>query len=371
MTRRFRSAPAPPYDRGVEFGAAHARQVTATVAAYQRLFDTAAGRSVDLAHWGALALESITGFAPELAEEISGIASGATLSVTAVAAINARTEILAAVGRGTVLPHECSTVVQLRRSAAPLSIQAWDWYAELDDLWLVWEIPHTDGRRTTTVTEYGIVGKIGVNDRGLGNHFNILHHRDDGLSDTTIGVPVHVVARAVLDDADDLNQALTRAAQAPVSASTTLTYVAAAGTESAAVSIELTPAGVGYALPDPNGLLIHTNHFLTSPACLGDTELRNGPDTILRYDMLRRALAGRADTSVADVLEAMSSHLLGGGATCCHVDPTLAPSAQFQTLATVALDVAAGELAVHAGGACTAPAAFATPPSKEKLNAHA
>jgi isopenicillin-N N-acyltransferase-like protein len=355
----------------VEFGTVHAREVAATVAAYQTLFDTAAGQPTDLERWGALALEAITVFAPRLADEIIGIATGATLPVASVAAINARTEILAAVGRGTALPHECSTVVQLRRDAAPLSVQAWDWYAELEDLWLVWEIPHVGGHQTTTLTEYGIVGKIGVNDRGLGIHFNILHHRDDGLSEATVGAPVHVVARAVLDDSSDLNQALVRATQAPVSASTTLTFVAAADAESAAVSVELSPAGVGYALPDADGLLVHTNHFLTSPACLGDTELRNGPDTILRYDMLRRALAGRTGTTVGDVLTAMSSHLLGGGATCCHVDPTLAPSARFQTLATVALDVTAGDLAVHAGGACTAPATFPTPKSKEELNAHA
>jgi isopenicillin-N N-acyltransferase-like protein len=365
VTRRFRSTATSPYDRGAEFGKAHNVQVANSVAAYQRLFDAAAGAPVNLAHWGALAFNRITEYAPALAEEVTGIADGSGLPVTSVAAINARTEVLAAVG---ATANECSTVVRLRADRAPVAVQAWDWYAELVDLWLVWEIPHAHGGRTTTVTEYGIVGKIGVNDRGLGIHFNILHHRDDGAG---IGVPVHVLARTILDEARDLNQALTRAAQAPVSASTSLTLVATAGTESAAVSVELNPLGVGYALPDANGLLVHTNHFLSSPANLGDTELRNGPDTVLRYDMLRRALAGRADVSVDDALTALSSHLLGGGATCCHVDPSLPPAARFQTLATVVLDVAGGTLAVHPGGACTAPAALAASTPKEKINAHA
>lgn len=363
MTVSFRSTVAAPYERGVEFGAAHRRQVAATVAAYQRLFDRAAAEAVDLTHLGTLALDSITGFSPALAEEIAGIAHGAELPATSVAAINARTEILAAVTRTGTAPHECSTVVRVRPGEPPLAVQAWDWYAELSDLWLVWEIPHADGRLTTTVTEYGIVGKIGVNTHGLGIHFNILHHRDDGAG---IGVPVHVLSRSILDEARDLNQALVRAAQAPVSASTSLTLVSAAGVESTAVSVELHPGGVGYALPDAGGLLVHTNHFLSSPADLGDTELRNGPDTVVRYDMLRRALAGRADINMADVLAAMSSHLLGGGATCCHTDPSLPSAAQFQTLATVALDVVAGTLAVHPGGACTAQAAFAAPSPKEK-----
>jgi isopenicillin-N N-acyltransferase like protein len=366
VTRRFRSTVTRPYDRGTELGRAHAVEIAASVAAYQRIFDTAAGAAVDMADWGAQAFDRITEYSPSLAEEIAGIADGAGVPVTSVAAINARTEVLAAVGG--VAPSECSTVVRLRAGKPPVAVQAWDWYADLANLWFVWEIPHADGGHTTTVTEFGIVGKIGVNDRGLGVHFNILHHRHDGAG---VGIPVHVVARAVLDEARDLNQALARVAQAPVSASTSLTLVAAARGESAAVSAELNPDGVGYALPDADGLLVHTNHFLSAPANLHDTELRDGPDTVVRFDMLRRALAGRADLTTADAIRALSSHLLGGGATCCHVDPSLPPAARFETLATVVLDVGTGTLAAHAGGACTAPAALAAPTPKEKVNAHA
>ncbi|HEY5854615.1 MAG TPA: C45 family peptidase [Aldersonia sp.] len=175
---RFRSTATDPLARGHEFGAAHLRQVAATVAAYQRLFDRAAGTAVDLDHWGAQAYDAIAAVSPALADEVIGIAAGAGLPRNHVAAINARTEILAALGAVGV--NECSTVVALREDAAPVAVQAWDWYADLADLWLVWEIAHADGRRTTTVTEYGIVGKIGVNDRGLGILFNILHHRQDG-----------------------------------------------------------------------------------------------------------------------------------------------------------------------------------------------
>ncbi|BBX63902.1 hypothetical protein MSAS_30760 [Mycobacterium saskatchewanense] len=372
MTNRFRSSQTLPYERGAEFGETYAGEVAATVAAYQGLFDRVAGKSVDLKHWGKIAFSRIARYSTELADEITGLAHAAKVPVASIAAINARTEVLAALGRRangeSARAHECSTVVRLRKGRAPLAVQAWDWYADLSDLWLVWEIPRPDGRLVTTVTEYGILGKIGVNNQGLGIHFNILHHRDDGAE---IGVPVHILARRILDEARDLNHALTMAAQAAVSASSSLTLVATAGGESAAISVELNPAGVGYALPDADGLLVHTNHFLSTPANLADTELRNGPDTVVRHDMLRRALAGRPEITIHDVLAAMSSHLLGGGGTCCHVDPALPPSAQFQTLATVILEVDAGTLTVHPGGPCTAPAALAAPSAKEKTNAHA
>ncbi|BBZ25823.1 hypothetical protein MMAD_01180 [Mycolicibacterium madagascariense] len=347
--RTFRSTVTAPVERGVELGRTFATQIATTVQAYQRLFDAAAGGPVDLEGLGELALVQIAEIAPALAEEIHGIAEGSNLPVTAIAAVNARTEILAHVG--TLGPNECSTVVWLG-PAAPIAVQAWDWYADLADSWFVWEIPHADGHVTTTLTEFGIVGKIGVNTRGLGVLFNILHHAADGHG---IGAPVHVLARAVLDDAADLNQALLRLSTARASASTSLTLIATAGDESAAVSVECHPGGIGYAMPDADGLLLHTNHFLSSPAAHHDTELRTGPDTVLRYDMLRRRLSGRFDLSIDAIVEAMKSHLLGGGGLCCHADAALPAAARFQTLATVALDVTAGTMTVHDGGPCTFP----------------
>ncbi len=233
-----------------------------------------------------------------------------------------------------------------------MAVQAWDWYDDLADLWFVWEIPQPDGTTIRTLTEFGVVGKIGVNGHGIGTLFNILHHADDGQR---IGAPVHVLARAVLDQAKDLNQAMTLLAQADVSASSSLTLVAATAGESAAVSVELNPAAPGFVLPDAQGLLVHTNHFLTAPASTRDTELRNGPDTVVRLDLLRRSLGGRDQVSVRDVVSAMDSHVLGGGALCCHPDPTLPRQSQFRTLATIIVDPAGGTLDVVAGGACTHP----------------
>ncbi|MFF2300513.1 C45 family autoproteolytic acyltransferase/hydolase [Arthrobacter sp. NPDC058127] len=367
-TYRFRSTQTNPSARGLEFGRLHADKIRASLAAYQRLFERAAGSPVDVAFWGEAAAGQIKAVSPALLEEIEGMAKGAAVPLTSLAAINARTEILAAVG--CTAAKECSTVVHVPSSGAPVAVQAWDWHPELADLWLVWEIPHADGRLTTTVTEYGIVGKIGVNAHGLGILFNILHHEQDGHG---IGAPVHVLARAVLDESRNLNQAMLRLASAPVSASTSLTLVAHAAGESAAVSVELNPGGVGYALPDAQGLLAHTNHFLSSPASSHDTEPRNGPDTVLRLDGIRRRArrlhpphnSGRIDETA--LLAVLDSHLLGGGATCCHADPALPADSSFDTLATVSLNVQDGTLSAHTGGPCTHPSRTTTSPKENAV----
>jgi isopenicillin-N N-acyltransferase-like protein len=346
VIRRFTSSEVGPVERGEEFGSAHADRIKSTVDTYRRILAPAG--PVD--EMGADALRRIQEFSADLAAEIRGMAGGAGVPANLLAAVNARTEILAIAGRATGMapPSECSAVVSLGEDEAePVAVQTWDWYPELADDWLEWTIPHPDGRRVVTVTEYGIVGKIGTNDCGVGVLLNILHHRADGAG---VGVPVHAVARHILDVAPNVHSGLTVAASARVSASSTVTVVGGHRAGKTAVSAELWPGGPGYALPDPDGLLVHTNHFLSDPARLGDLKLVEAPDTLVRYEVLRRRLhryAGRAPAEA--VFEVMADHT---GGVCCHPDPN-AEGPTYATLATVQLDLAAGTVVTHAGGPCS------------------
>lgn len=332
MNRAFISTPLEPAERGYEFGRALAGPVESTVDAYLALFAERGGPAGLVDSLGADALDRIEAWAPELAEEIRGIAAGSGVPVTRLAAINARTEVLAhlgGTGRG-----ECSTVV-----GQGVAMQNWDWYASMSDNWLSWTIPHPDGRRVTTVTEYGIVGKIGVNSLGVGTLFNILHHELDGAA---IGLPVHVVARRILDTAGSVEDGLwacTSARQLGFSASTSITIV----DSERAVAAELWPGGVGQVPPDADGLLMRTNHFLSAPARDGDRWAEHGEDTVARLDELRRRLHG--PVGPADVLDALGDHESG---LCCHPGP----GEPHATLATVALDVARHTLRVTAGQPC-------------------
>src|SRR5215210_4877487 len=92
-----RSTERLPGDRGRGFGRAQRDRVRACWDAYRSLFALLAGVGDDDARrLGGSALASVAEWAPELAEEIDGIAAGAGLPVEALAAMNARTEILAA-----------------------------------------------------------------------------------------------------------------------------------------------------------------------------------------------------------------------------------------------------------------------------------
>src|SRR5918998_6644529 len=88
-------------ERGAGFGRAQSERIARTVEIYDRLFEVKndLGKD-DVARFGEQALDRIAAFAPELADEIEGIAQGSGVDVAAIAALNARTELLAAGGRG-------------------------------------------------------------------------------------------------------------------------------------------------------------------------------------------------------------------------------------------------------------------------------
>jgi isopenicillin-N N-acyltransferase-like protein len=344
--RSFVSEPADAHERGRAFGETWRDEIRDTVAGYAELFALLGGVPLPLGPVGGEAHDAIARWAPQLAEEIDGIAQGAGMPTTHLAAINARTEILA--GLGASHRGECSTAVFLG-GVKPLAVQTWDWYQRFAGNWLLWTIRLGNGRELQTLTEFGIVGKIAVNSSGLGVHFNLLRHRADHAR---IGVPVHVIARRAIEESHDLETALRLVGSAAVSASTALTFVATDGRDATALTAEMHPGGPAYVLPDTDGLLVHTNHFLHPNALADDREPALGGDSFFRYELLRRRLRASRPSTAEDIVAALASHLGGAGALCVHPQPDAPLDESFATLATVVLDVEAGKIHARAGGPC-------------------
>ena len=343
----FASTVTDPYERGVEYGAVHAPQVAATVAAYQRLW-TFLAPDVDLPSVGALALASINEQAPRAADEIAGLAAGSGRTVEEIASLNARTEVL-----GLIAPRlpatECSTVVATGPGHPPVATQTWDWYPHMQDNWMVWTFPTAAGGRVTTLTEYGVLAKIGVNDAGLGVMLNMLHHdADDQSGPPRIGFPVHVLLRTLLERCSTVEGARELTRSRRFTASSAVTVVDRGGD---AASLETFPEGVGEVAPE-EGLLVRTNHFVSAegaPGCQGGLLDDN---SWVRRDHLLATLGASPPDVPADVLAAMTHHL-DAGPICRHAeDPDGAEYLEVSTLATATLDVEHGRLAVLRGGPC-------------------
>jgi isopenicillin-N N-acyltransferase like protein len=343
----YTSSALAPRERGIELGEHFRAEVARTVSAYRRLFAAQAERPFDVDLWGERAWNSIRTLAPEHGDEIAGIAEGAGRPVREIAAVNARTELLVAANPTGV--SECSTVVALPPGRPPVAVQTWDWYDAMSDGWLHWRIPYPDGRVVDTVTEFGMLAKIGVNDRGVAVMLNMLHHKGDAdaAATETVGHPVHLLSRAILERADTLADAVRITAAARTTASTSLTVVDRAG---AAASIELFPTGPGLLEPT-DGLLVRTNHFVSDAGRDGCLASTLGASTELRRAHLLEAFTRAAPRTADDVLAAMRHHHPDGG-VCAHVDESVEPALRHRTLATVCIDVAGSRIDVRAGGPC-------------------
>ncbi|WOH19543.1 C45 family peptidase [Paenarthrobacter sp. GOM3] len=321
-----------PEQRGEELGLAFGDKFSTVSKLYLEHFE---GLNIPVGTVRRIAETSraaLAAWAPALAVEAEAIARAARLEPWELAAVGARTEILAA--QPPRAEGECSTAVFTGAGRAPETMQTWDWHDFLVPAAVLFDFVSDVGRKVKMFTEFGTAAKIGVNDAGVGLHFNILAHSSD--SDQG-GVPVHAIARRVLDEATSLEDAHSIAASATASASTCLTVFEARQDGSLAASFELSPAGMGVVRPGQDGWLFHTNHFLNPGLRKGDT-MPADSSTVERYqhlDAVRGTLAGHGPAGRA------SAACVGAGekAPICMTADTSKPLIdQWRTLLTISVD---------------------------------
>jgi isopenicillin-N N-acyltransferase-like protein len=343
-----RSSERHPADRGLQFGRAQSRAVANTVAVYERMLREDRGlESSDVGKRGREAAARIRAFRPALAEEIEGIASGVGQAPDVLFAINARTELLA--GGLVAGTGECSTVAVLdRERASGVLVQNWDFHPDLAASRVLWTVDDGDQRRFTTFTEAGILAKIGSNAHGVALAINFLAtDRDGGLD----GVPVHVLCRAVLEEARTVQEGRELIARTPVSASVCMTVAGPGGLDGAAgveaCALERWPGGTEEQATGPDRTWVaHTNHFL-DPIAARDT-LAEGPSGPSTHGRMDRLVATLEDAPALDGTQIAA--LLGsrGGPGVAPIfqtdDPTLPWLERCATLATIGLEVPSGRL---------------------------
>lgn len=321
-----------PFKRGEERGERLRDALPGGLDLYIELFRLA-GLTEDRIREDALrTADVIDAFRPRLREELEGLAAGAGIDPWQVYALNARTELLSQSPQGR--PGECSTIVRRLETGEggprTFGVQTWDWHVELAPYWHTHEV--RGGRHDVVgLTEHGILGKVGVNSAGLALHFNILGHRADGVG----GVPVHLLAAAVLEEAGSVGEALDLVRSASVSASSSFTLF----DRETVVTADITPIGV-FVVEPVGGTVIRTNHFLSPEPRAGEKSELYQPDSGERYDLIAARLArGPRPRSAADLLGFLYSGP-GQPPLCCVPDMTLPLGERWATLSTIVLEPA-------------------------------
>lgn len=339
------SAERDPLARGTEIGTRWRAAIHGTARDYDWLFDAAGldGRTVrTVAEQG---YELLRDWAPDLADELAGVARGAGLELWRVAALNCRTEILV---RGRIAGlKECTAAAWLPSGGPPHALQTWDWIPSLSNFSV---LRHTSpaGLTVATFAENGVLGKAGVNSAGLGLLFTLLCHTSDG---SRAGVPIHAVARRVLDTARTVADAVRIVRSAPLTASASFTVLTWDGERADGVVIEASPTGVAV-LPPEDGYLLHTNHFLDPAFAPGDRLAAIGDDTLPRMDVLRarkKVLTGADRTGWA---EGLVCHWEDGAPVCAHPRPGAPVTDRWETKMLIGFDLDRHVLVLHQGGPC-------------------
>jgi isopenicillin-N N-acyltransferase like protein len=354
------------YERGLKYGTQARPRVQRSVQAYQRVFAHYTGWNWETVRREAARFEAPIGdFRPAYLDEMRGIADGAGLDLTDVLAINVRTEVLYSAKarnaprapqdpKAPQAPAECTAFAVAPRPGQPgptLLGQNWDWLIHSAQTLIVLVVRQDDGPDFVTVVEAGLLAKTGMNAAGLGLVTNAL------VTDADVGapgLPYHVLLRAILD-CTTVTEGLAVLQSGVRSSSANYLIAHSSG---AVLNIEAAPGDFTrlYPLFPDDGMLLHTNHFLSPQLHPTDLSLWAMPDSAVR---LQRLTAGvhRHDGPVTldDFRALLTDHADYPFGVCSHPDPRLPACEQAATIASVLMDLTARHIWVTAGNPCQAP----------------
>ena len=180
---------------------------------------------------------------PNLISELECISESSNIPIQQIFLINARTEILnASVG-------ECTSIAIPKNN---LLAQTWDWIEEMENLMVILIVEKEDGSSFVTLTEPGMLAKIGINNYGISVGLNFLKSKH-----SLDGVPVHLLLRAILD-CTSLKKVREIVAQSNMGKSS---YIPVATSIGEAVGFEFSNDAMQELTP-MDDVLLHTNHCL-------------------------------------------------------------------------------------------------------------
>jgi isopenicillin-N N-acyltransferase-like protein len=355
---------ASAHERGRHYGVAAAPQIRHSVLTYAKMF---ACCGIDWAQAGHRAREYgpvITALDPLLMQEMQGIAEGSGWPLNDILALNCRTEILPPtfLSDGThpaaaalaanrlaglpdwepdqpLAPHlqdgECTAMcVQGRVSADGHTwlAQNWDWIGRQRAALVILKTHDRQGRALTTLTEAGMLAKIGMNAAGFALGLNILRSTRDGLKP---GLPVHIVLRHLLG-CDSVAHARERLTQMATLGFGAASNIPCADAQGEVACFEIAPAGWAELKPE-NGVVVHTNHFMCGPL-LGE----QSPMGLALSSQPRLDTAALHATHKGLGLEKLQAFLRdesdGFLSICRCPDPTLPPEGRVESVAGIVMN---------------------------------
>ncbi|MFG1681299.1 C45 family autoproteolytic acyltransferase/hydrolase [Nonomuraea sp. NPDC049269] len=342
-----------PRERGRQYGEQARDRIHRAMAYYTEAFGHSSGLTwPQVTQRAARWVEPSKAFAPDLVEEMEGVAEGAGLDFLDIVALNARGEIIYDTTFNSMEPDGCTSFALLEQASGDGHVYAgqnWDWRDGVSDTLMVLRVVQPGKPTVIMHVEAGQVGRQGANSAGIALNANGL----GGRFDDAIGVPQTLIRRRVLDSAD-LNaalEALTKS-RAHIASNALITH-----RDGFAIDLETTPGPVGWMYPT-DGLLVHGNHYQAfMPPQLAATYRPGSADSLFRVPRAEgglRAVRHASGSAEARKLirHAMSDHLGYPESLCTHPDETQPPVKRWATLLSSCVDLTTGDYLIAAGTPC-------------------
>jgi isopenicillin-N N-acyltransferase-like protein len=341
-----------PYDLGLQHGTQAKAAINKNVQFY-------------LAHWeyfGGVNREQvlqdarnfipyIEKFDPDLIEELKGLAEGSGQQFEEIIALNARWELNYAYNKWAIpkafIPGGCTAFALTQEATDNKHIyigQNWD-YNPYDSL-LIMRVKQENKPDIIMSIEAGTIGQKGFNSAGIGIVQNYMQCESDSFQ---LGLPTLIKERGILN-CRSLPECLTiiTSWEGPNSANLVIAH-----RDGEAINVECAPADEFFLYPE-NGILVHTNHFL-SPNLQGkDTGKNRVPDSIIRNFRARHLFQEkRGSIGVNTMKSILSDHFGYPRSICRHRIETLNPNEQSETTTSVIIDLTEGEMLYTDGPPCS------------------
>lgn len=277
-------------------------------------------------------------YAPDLLEELEGVAEGAGVTVDDLMLLQVRNQLVA--------DDAGCTAFSVRSPELSCVGQNWDNDPELDAFTMVLKRRPAGKPSSLTVTQPGLIGYIGMSSAGFGLCLNTLP-----APRREFGVPGYFLVRRFLEV-----ETLEAAVEAAEAARRVIPLNVMLQTPEGPADLEITPQGVYVLRPtDDRDLLTHTNHCLHSEL---ETANRDFPELIQSHPRKRRidALLGVAqrEASVEGLKDLLSDHDGFPQSICRHAND-LPPHGFWKTVFSVVMDAERGRMHVSRGNPCAMP----------------
>lgn len=322
---------------GEQFG----EQLRPEVRAYSEMWLSKAMARSGLAR--AELLEQVDGFvavidayAPQLGEEIRGVAAGAGIAEREAFAVQVRMELLFA----GPPPPSCTTFAVTGDWTADGSTivgQNVDLDAEVEPFGVILKIRPDDAPAVMLYTSPGLVSYVGLNEAGLAVHGNLLVSPG-----WRAGFPRYLLTRLMLAEAT-VDAAIEAGLRPPRASSRNLILGDAQGAIS---NLELAVEEASVTRSN-DGMLVHTNHF-TSPELAGSD--RSIPSSSChRLERMTELLeTANKPLTVEDLQGFFRDHAGYPGSICAHARE----GGAGKTVASLISEPAAGRLHATFGSPC-------------------